>query len=256
MLQWGLVTWPRMHAIDLPRLWADARPVRLSGRDARIPSPIDLVLYLCLQADKYAIVNALAVDRRDPGEYVLDERTNNRLVRFTDLHEAVRHYQPSIDWAELTARAKAAGIEESAYGSLRFAERLFGTPVPPEVLAGLRPTPHRWTRRLLGRWNLGPSEGAPWSGPEDRLARWWRTRNARAQRRWIKLLDLIDFILPRQDTLRRRYRQLWGGRAGLAYPWHVSASLLRVASRLPGWAVGQARQRLRRRSAAPGLGHP
>jgi hypothetical protein len=232
MLQWELVTWPRMHAIDLPRVWADAQPVRLAGRDARIPSPIDLVLYLCLQADKYAIVNALAVDRRDPAEYVFDERTYNRLVRFTDLHEVIHRHREGIDWSELTGRARAAGIEESAYGSLKFAERLFGTPVPREVLADLRPVRYRWPRRVLSRWSLGPEPGNSSSGPPG------------VPRRWIKLLQLIDFVFPRRDIVRRRYRQLWGGPPRLAYPWHVSASLLRCASRLPGWTFERARERL------------
>lgn len=254
MLQWDLVTWPRMHAIDLPRVWSDAQPVRLAGRDAWIPSPIDLVLYLCLQADKYAIVNALAVDRCDPAEHVFDERTYNRLVRFTDLHEVIRHHEAAIDWSELTERAAAAGIEESAYGSLRCMERLFGTGVPPAVLMHLRPTRHRWPRRLLGRCALDSEGGASRSAPERRLASWWRRQEIPTQRRWIKLLDLIDFIFPPRDTLRRRHQQVWGGPAGLTYPWHVGAALLRCGLRLPGWAYQRLRERLTRKrvgSAGP-----
>ena len=260
MLQWDLLTWPRMHAIDLPRFWRDAQPVQLSGRDARIPSPVDFVLYLCLQADKYAFLNALALDLRDPAEFVFDESTYNRLIRFTDLNEVIRHYEERIDWTELAERARAGGIEESVSASLRCVERLFRPAIPPAVLEALRSAPPRRLRQLACRALL-ESENRESDGRLDtRLVNWWRRREAPIQRRWIKRLDLVEFIFPRRDVVRRRHQPAWGRAAALAYPVHVCGALLRCALHLPGWTYGRLRGRLSRRSRlgppAPASGRP
>jgi hypothetical protein len=258
MLQWDLLSWPRMHAIDLPRFWQDSQAVRLSGRDARIPSPIDFVLYLCLQADKYAFLNALAVDRRDPAEFVFDESTYNRLIRFTDLNEVIRHYQGRIDWSELAERARAGGIEESVHVSLRCVERLFRPAIPPAVLVALRSTPHRRLRHLASRAVLESESREPHGRLEARLMSWWRRQSTPVQRQWIKRLDLIEFVFPRRDVVRRRHQSAWGRSAALAYPFHVCGALLRCALHLPGWTYGRLRGRLSRRPrlAPPASGRP
>ena len=257
MLHWDLLSWPRMHAIVLSRLWRDAQPVRLSGRDASVPSPIDFVLYLCLQADKYAFLNALAVDLRDPAEFVFDESTYNRLIRFTDLNEVIRHYQERIDWSELAQRARAGGIEESVYASLRCVERLFRPAIPPEVLESLRSVAPRRLRHLACRALL---ESQSRGRLETRLVSWWRRQPAPIQRQWIKRLDLVEFVFPRRDVVRRRHQATWGRAAALAYPFHVCGALIRCALHLPGWAYGRLRWRLSRRPRlappAPASGRP
>jgi hypothetical protein len=260
MLQWDLLSWPRMHAIDLPRVWQDAQSVRLSGRDASIPSPIDFVLYLCLQADKYAFLNALAVDLRDPAEFVFDESTYNRLIRFTDLNEVIRHYQERIDWSELAERARAGGIEESVHASLRCVERLFRPAIPPAVLEALRSAPPRRLRHLVCRALLESENRESHGRLETRLVSWWRRQAAPVQRQWIKRLDLVEFVFPRRDVVRRRHQPAWGRAAALAYPFHVCGALLRCALHLPGWTYGRLRGRLSRRPRlappAPASGRP
>jgi hypothetical protein len=241
MLQWDVVTWRKMHALDLPRFWRDAQPVQLSGRHTRSPSPTDFALYLCLQADKYAFLNASAVDLRDPAELVFDDRTDNRLIRFTDLHEVIRHYEGSIDWGELADRARAGGIEGSVYGSLRGVERLFRSAALPAVLKALRPAPARGLRPLLCRTVLDSKDGGSRSTLEAWLGNWWLKQDPMTRRRWIKLVDLIEFTFPRWDVLRRRHQPAWGGAAVLAYPFHVGATLLRCVLHLPTWAYYRVR---------------
>jgi hypothetical protein len=229
MLQWDILPWPRLHAIDLERFRHDAVPVKLSGRDARIPAPIDFVLYLCLQADKYAFLNSLEVDRRDPAEFAFEERTCNRLIRFSDIHEVIRHYEGRIDWSELSQRARAGAIEEPVYTSLRCVQRLFGSAVPPAVLEALRPPAPRRVRQLACRALLESGR-----------------REFPVQRQWLKRLDLVEFVFPRPDVVRRRYQRAWGRAAGLAYPVHAGGALLRCALHLPGWTWGRLRARLAR----------
>jgi hypothetical protein len=260
MLQWDVVSWPRIQAIDLARVWSEAQPVRLSGQETRIPSSIDFALYLCLQADKYAFLNAAAIHLREPAEFVFDERTFNRLIRFTDLHEVIRHYQERIDWEELIARGRSAGIGDSVYRSLHCVERLFGTPGVRPALAALRPASPPRLRRWLYRGLLAPATPGTAPAFDRSMSRWWQQQDPVTQRRWIKLANLVEFVFPRRDILSRRHERTWGKAAALAYPIHVAGAMLRCALHLPLWIYYRVRALRSRRllldRATPGLRPP
>jgi hypothetical protein len=247
MLQWDPLSWPRMHAIEMPRFWREAQPVRLSGRDARIPSPIDFVLYLCLQADKYGYQNAVAVDLRDPAEFVFDESTYNRLIRFTDLNEVIQHYHERIDWTELAERSKAAGIEESVYASLRGVERLFRSTIPAAVLDILRSAPRRRLRQLACSALLRSEKRESHGGLATRLVSWWWRQPAPVQRQWINRLDLVELVFPRGDVVRRRHQIAGGHASALAYPIHVCGALVRCVVHVPRWTYNRLRVLVSRR---------
>jgi hypothetical protein len=255
LLQWDLLNRPTSHAMDLHRLWEDARPTRLSARAALVPSPVDLVLYLCLQAAKHGYLNVAAADVENPAALIFAEWTNNRLVRFTDIFETVRHYQDALDWALLTERARASGIEGAVYASLRWVTRLFGPAVDPGALECLRsPAPRR-----VQRWLFGVLTSAP--ARHDGVSIVKATVTALALRtrtfprpRFLRILTLVEFVFPRRDELRLRYGRPAKEGMHLAYVAHVGRSLWQCAGGVLAHAYWTACQWTRARTGRAG-GH-
>ncbi len=227
LLQWHVVNWPRIHAVDLHRFWDEARPARLSGRDTLIPSPVDLILYLCLLPDKHGFVNVPALDMEDPADFIFTEWTENRLIRFTDIHEVIRHYQGGFHWDVLIERAKTTGVEGSVYASLCWVTKLFGQTIEPRVLEDLRPpTSRRLRKRLYHALSGSSNHSASHPAANDMVGVWWMKRRKLTQRRLIELLELLEFTFPRRHELRVLYRLppekgVWG-----IYLFHVSKSLV------------------------------
>lgn len=227
VLQWHPVNWPRIHALDLRRFWGEAQPVRLSGRDALIPSPIDLVLYLCLVPERHGFLNIPALDVEDPNEFVFTEWTENRLIRFTDIRETIRHYRATIDWSELVERAKAIGIEGSVYASLIWITTLFGPTVEPWVLESLRlPACRRLRRRLYEALSGNSSDHKTHAATNGVARSWWMKQRKRTQVRLTHFLLLFEFAFPSRHELRVLYRlDSNKGTFGI-YVLHVAKSLV------------------------------
>jgi len=227
LLQWHPVNWPRVLAMDLRRFWDEARPVQLSGRNTLIPSPVDLIPYLCLVPDRHGFPNAAALEIEDPRTFVFTEWTGNRLIRFTDIHEVIRHYQGAFDWEMLVERAKASGVEGSAYASLSWVTKLFGDTVEPWVLDALHPPPPRRLRkRLYEALSERSNNNLPHSAANSVVSDWWMKRRKRTQLRLVQLLQLLEFTFPHRRELRVLYRfpSDWG-LSGI-YALHVSKSLV------------------------------
>ncbi len=236
LLQWGVLNRPRIHAIDIRRFWAEAKFARISGRDVLIPSPTDLVLYLCLQPDKHGYLNSCALHVDDRPGFIFDIWTDNRLVRFTDIYEVIRHYDGAIDWGVLTERARASGIEGSVYSALHWVTRLFGPLTPPWVLESLRPpSPRRVRRWLFEALAREPKWSRSGMTAKTVFRAWWLSWQKRSQLRLIRLLDLIEFIFPRLDEVKLRHR-VHSKRAALAaYLFHSGKSLLRCSVGFLPW---------------------
>jgi len=228
LLHWDVVNRPRIHAIDLRRFWDDATPARISGRGALIPSIVDLVLYLCLQPDKHGYLNSSALHVEDPGGFVFADWTDNRLIRFTDIYEVIQHYHGDIDWEALIDRAKGSGLEGSIYSGLDWVTRLLGPAIPPWVLDRLRPpSPRRARRWIFEALARGPDERPSGTAVGALFRAWWLRRQKRSQLRLIRLLDLLEFIFPRRDELRLRYRLHSKKATGAVYLFHIGKSLFR-----------------------------
>ncbi|MBI4526612.1 MAG: nucleotidyltransferase family protein [Deltaproteobacteria bacterium] len=225
LLQWDVVNWPKIHAIDLRRVWADAQSARLSGCDARVLSPVDFLLYLCLQPGKQGFLNNAAVHEEDPATLIFTEWTDNRLIRFTDIYETIRHYQATLDWEILIHRAKASGFEGSVYTNLLWVQKLYGQAVPDRVLSNLRPSPPRFLRR----WIFEALAQTRNHASTMIFRRWWLKKPKLAQLRWVKRLDLLEFIFPRQEELRLRYQFRWKKMARAACLLHSGKAIARCA---------------------------
>ena len=227
LLQWHPVNWPRVHAMDLRRFWDEARPARLSDRHTLIPSPVDLILYLCLMLDKPGFLNIAALDVEDPKEFVFTEWTGNRLIRFTDIRETIRHYRAAIDWSELIERAKASGIEGSVHASLYWVTTLFDQTIEPWVLDALHPpTPRRLRKRLYEALSERSNNNLSHSAANSVVSDWWMKRRRRTQLRLVQLLQLLEFTFPHRRELRVLYR--FPSDRGLSgmYALHVAKSLV------------------------------
>ena len=240
LLQWDLSSRPTSHALDIRQVWAEARPTVLSERAALVPSPVHLVLYLCLQAAKHGYLNVAAADVEDPAAMVFAEWTNNRLIRFTDIFEAIRHHRDALDWTLLADRARAAGMAHVAYASLRWVTRLFGPVTDAAILAGLgSPEPRRVRRWLFEALTLGPGGPGTVTVMTGVATLTLRDRTF-PRRRLLQMLDLVEFVFPRREEFRRRHEQLSRGGLLLAYTTHVGRALGRCAGGIVGrahWAT-------------------
>jgi hypothetical protein len=203
-----LVNWPRLHRLEPGDLLARARRIPVAGVETLVLSPVDLVLYLCLQADNHGHLNRVAVGDFDPIELLFAEWSNNRLVRFVDLNEAVRHHRGAIDWDVLVERARASGIEEPVRTSLSLSQSLLGEAAPPGVLEGLASGQRH---RLRGLVYAGLVDGAPErrrAHPLARLAaRGWSRVSASWQIQLGRLIGLAELAMPAPRLLRLVYER-------------------------------------------------
>ena len=119
---------------DPASLFTAARP--LADPRLRVLAPADMVLH--------ALVHLFL--EGDPDEGL-------RLRDLVDVHDLLCHFGQEPDfWAGLGPRANALGFERPLYYGLYHAQRLFGTPIPPEVLAELDSAGPVWPiRQLMNR---------------------------------------------------------------------------------------------------------
>lgn len=222
LLQWHIVNWPRIHAFDLPRIWREVQSIRLSGCDTLIPSPVDLVLYLCFQPDKHCFLNFPAIQTKDPVQFIFTEWTNNRLIRFVDIYEVIRHYRNVLDQTLLIERARTSGIQESVYTSLNWITKLIGEVVEPWVLEALHPpSPRRIRKWLVEALNHQPSDHVSAKSTKTLFRAWWLKREKLSQLHMIQLLNLLEFTFPRREELSCLYGLRSKKLAVAVWPFHI-----------------------------------
>jgi hypothetical protein len=240
LLQEGLVTWPRAHDLSTERIFSEARIASLGGREVLLPSPVDQVIYLAIQADNHGYFNRAALDLVDPAELLFGTWSNNRLVRFTDLYEVIRSEGEAIDWDLLVDRARETLLEGAVHASLSLTAALLGPVTPPDTLARLQPA----ARPRLRRWL---AEGVALDGatrPTARLAgSGWRWLSPPRQIRLAQLIGLGEYAFPTPATLRRlddHRRSLPGP---LRYVRHAGGVVARSAASLAGAALRRSPRR-------------
>ena len=205
LLVWNLVTWPRLHPWDPEPVWQRARTVEVSGREALILSPEDLVLYLCLQADNHGFFNRSLLDGACPDDLLFAEWSNNRIIRFTDIYETVRHFE-RLDWDAVIARARASELLEALHASLWLTNALIGPTVSTEILAELRDQLR--SRRGVRKWvatGLRRANGPDPVGPAGRIGRAWCRLRPLQQLRLARLIGWLEVTFPGGRDLRSRY---------------------------------------------------
>jgi hypothetical protein len=249
LLQWSLVNWPRLHRWEMPEVWLSARPAELGGRPCLVLSPTDLVIYLCLQADNNGFFNRVA-GGTDRALLVFGEWTNNRLVRFVDIHQAIERLSAEISWDEVVEKATATNTAEAVYTSLDLTGELLGSPVGDGVLDRLRWAPSR----RLRRW-VFLSVAAERSGGASGFVRTiWRRATVRRRLRSMYLVSLVEFAFPTAEQLSAHYEisSRWACRvAAIRHALRVTIrSVVVFGVLMTGKAVGRLGFRTRPTSAS------
>ena len=156
--------------IDVAELWERAVAARIGGVQTCVLAVEDLLLHLT--------THATYTDRCD-----ISVRT------CCDVAEIVRTQE--ISWPDVIERAGRWNVAGGAYLVLRLAREVFGTPIPPEVIAELRPPD--FDERLLRIAMRGPVPRNP-AAP---------VRYAAGVRGKVKALK--DVLFPNLDSLASAY---------------------------------------------------
>jgi Uncharacterised nucleotidyltransferase len=195
-----VATPPRRHRFTAERFWEGARRAAVAGHGYLTLSPINQVLYLALQCDLHGYFNHAALGQLDPAELVFAKWSNNRLVRFVDLREVVRHHRDELDWNHLVAHAHACRIEDAVHSALALTNDLLGATAPPEVVASLSGRPPLRLSRALLRAN---AEAPGTSSAAGRVAASaWERLGARRQKELFTLVGLVNVAFPGLRALR------------------------------------------------------
>jgi hypothetical protein len=114
-----------------------ARSIPISGTAIRLLAPEDNLLQVALHTAKHSYVRA-------PGFRL-----------HLDVERIVRAY-PALDWNRFLQKAISLQVKTAVYFSLAIPVALFATPVPPRVLAALRPPAWRaaWLTRQIEKAGL------------------------------------------------------------------------------------------------------
>lgn len=239
LVVWNLVTWPRLHRFETGAVWLRARPTTVSRHQTLVLSPEDLVLYLCQMADNHGHFNRVAADEFGPSDLLFTDWTNNRLVRFTDLHEAIRYHAKELRWDLLVQRAKESDFDGAAYASLRLAAAILGSEVDESVLEELRPAGPRSSLRRRVFDSLIVSENAePRHERGGQIGLWWRAKRPYTQILLGRLIGWAEISFPNGEALRRHYGLTSHLTGLLRYVAHASQSLVRsLTSYLALWTL-------------------
>ncbi|MDP8955770.1 MAG: nucleotidyltransferase family protein [Actinomycetota bacterium] len=241
LLQSTLVTWPRLHRFDSDRIWTDARHATVGQRDVLILSPVDQLIYLCLQADNHGFLNRAAIGAVDPLDLFFAVWSNNRLVRFVDIHESIRFDGAAIDWRAVVDRAREVMVADAVHASLLLTTQIAGRTVPPEVIESLRPG----GRPRVRSWLLDGLSSDRFPGAVQRVVRSrWEAVGPKGQLHLARLIGLAELAWPNPRTLATARNSQANGSLILHYAQHTGGVIFRSASELLRASMERARSRL------------
>ena len=228
LLQNDLVNWPRIHRFSSALLWGRAERTTLGGQTSLVLSPVDQLLYLCLQADNHGSFNRVALQTADSQDLLFTEWTNNRQIRFTDIFEVATRYRADIDWDLLVERAREGEIEEAVFTSLTLTNRLLGPVAEPDILGRLlverRSRLRRWLYQAI-TYNGSGAQGKV----RNAVRQLWLDLPPRSQLHVGRVIGLIEFCFPEPALLRSRYGIPARALVPALYVLHATFGVLRSA---------------------------
>jgi hypothetical protein len=116
-VHWGLTRSTNGFLIDMDGIWARAKEVEISGCKVLALSNEDLLLHLCLHFSSNHKLSILEIKN------------------LSDISEVIGRFGNSIDWERLVSLTKRSKTGRFVYCSLILSRNIFGTVIPPEVLA-------------------------------------------------------------------------------------------------------------------------
>jgi hypothetical protein len=116
----GVIWFRTAYSVEPYALWAACRPLALDGTGAWQLSAEDTLIHLCLHPP---LSHAYAIP----------------LSGYVDMDRVITAAEGALSWSRLVERADRFRVKTAVYHGLQCAQRLLGTPVPPEVQAALKP---------------------------------------------------------------------------------------------------------------------
>jgi hypothetical protein len=179
-LHWT-ITDPRKHyCIDEAELWERAVPARLGDTDILSLSPEDLLLHLCLHTSYQH-------------QFAFGLRT------ICDIGRVIQHYDQSLDWEQVLARARRWNWVRGTYLALRVANETLGAAVPPQTMRALQLDgfPESLVATAIAQLFTDHEE---WVALSPRLAHFMGERNL-----WMKLRELLGRIFVSRVVIAKYY---------------------------------------------------
>lgn len=99
------------------RMWQNAQPATINGTPAKVLSPHDILIHLCVHLDKHFKIGHV------------------QFTCFMDIANYLREYETSIDWAIFSELCVQYNAESAVYKYLVLANRYMNAPLPADVLA-------------------------------------------------------------------------------------------------------------------------
>jgi hypothetical protein len=178
-IHWSIAVPAAPFDIDLDGLWKRARRTEMSGVEALVLCPEDLVLHLCLHAS-----------------YTHQFRLGVRAC--WDLLEVVRYHGDGIDWDQVVRRAQEWKIGRYVYLTLRLVRELLAADIPATAIAALEPPDFPAEIVTWAKTCLFSAEDASLS---PSMARLWTSRRFKA-----KVSVLRHTLYPSRAAMARIYR--------------------------------------------------
>ena len=131
----------KAFSINMTNIWDRAVSVTIEGKEVKVPSHVDLLVYLSLHLSLHHGLEGLRW--------------------LVDISRLIKRYRKEIDWSGLVKEVRAARMSWPVYSPLYAAWRLLEVDIPKWVLAELKPRGFRFFERRLEKIFIGAesSEG-------------------------------------------------------------------------------------------------
>ncbi len=227
---WYEIHWALDHpltqlTIDYEAMLDRATPGTLLNAPVYDLSVADNLIALSVHLVKHAVYLTTILDRPDLARIIL---ADGMLMYFLDIAELVQQQGEQLDWAQLITLCHEYGTADMVGAVLYVCQQLFNTPLPDGLLADfpVHP-PHRLKQKIMHR--VVEYETAVYRNqPQSRLWHFLLVTNGAFILRPIRLLDLLDYILPGSDYLQRQYHSA-SKLTALKHSLHASAQYGSVA---------------------------
>jgi hypothetical protein len=148
-IHWALTTPSKFSNITAAGFWERSRPTTVAGVGARVLSPEDLLLHLCLHT---------ASDGEGPFRLGLKP--------LCDIAAVVHCWQEEIAWQQIQSRAIEWQAGRCVYMALWLAEEMLAAGIPDAVLESLRPADldEHWAALAVNQVVLGGAERLSFRG--------------------------------------------------------------------------------------------
>lgn len=176
-LHWELVDQFILNRIDMNKIWSESSGNHLSSESN--------ILYLLLHIEKHAFFNKAVYDRGNPRDWIFTNPCGNQLIWYTDLYEFIN--RNTVNWDKLIKTAKEWCINNVVYYNLYILSKLYTVRIPQNLpLPKLGMIKRSIYNFVLKRNNIFKL-------------------NADMQLRPLRAIDLINYLFPHPDILRKFY---------------------------------------------------